>query len=184
MQIDPFTFIKFIEDFVLLIFVYLKYILFIILISIGSLTFLKLRGIYLQQRAKGVKSEEDQLKDVRLILGTIYIFLAFGILFNHLIYFFIWILEPLPDGLIFIIFDTFSEFSGFNMDNINRSLHPLWGLCSFIAILQLFFSLYFIINNNRVITVPKVQIFNLISSIAEIILFGFTTCLPYLLNYY
>ena len=47
------------------------------------------------------KGKKSLLTKPRLILGSAYIILACGILFNYLIYFLIWALEPLSDRLIF-----------------------------------------------------------------------------------
>lgn len=179
-------FIEVILQFFPTIFIYLKYILSIILLTIGTLTLLRLRGVYLQQRAKGVKHEEDQLKNVRLILGTIYLFLAFGILFNHLIYFLIWISEPFPDGLIFVLIDIYKHpiqaKTGIIVEDLIKIYHPIFAFLSFVAILHLTLSFYYLINSNRVISNPRAHIISLVSAVAEIVFFGFTACLPYLLN--
>ena len=71
------------------VFVSLKYIFVFIMLSIGILTLLKLRGIYLKTRNSNVEDHEDRLKQPRLILGGSYIFFAIGILFNFLTYFLI-----------------------------------------------------------------------------------------------
>lgn len=178
--------LKFFTSIIPLIFIYLKYILSFILLTIGTLTLLKLRGIYLQQRAKGIKDEEDQLKNTRLILGTIYLFLAFGILFNHLIYFLIWISGPFPDGLIFVLFDIFKhtiqEQTGINIEVFKSYMHPLFALFSFVAMLHLMLSFYYLINSNRVISNPRAQVISLVFAVVETVFFGFRAYLPYFLN--
>ncbi len=80
---------------------FLKYIFVFIILFIGILTLIRLRGVYRQSRLMGTNKEEDSLTKTRLILGCLYIFLGFGILFNYLTYFLIWVLEPLPDKMIF-----------------------------------------------------------------------------------
>jgi len=178
--------LKFFNSIIPIIFIYLKYILSFILLTIGTLTLLRLRGIYLQQRAKGIKDEEDHLKNTRLILGTVYLFLAFGILFNHLIYFLIWISKPLPDGLIFVLFDIFKytiqDQTGINIDVFKSYIHPLFALFSFVAILHLVLSFYYLINSNRVISNPRAQVLSLVSAVVETVFFGFTAYLPYFVN--
>lgn len=85
------------NEFAVVFFGYMKYILAFILIAIGILTLLKFRGIYSQSRLKvnNKKVEEyDSLFKTRLILGTFYIVLASAILLNWFIYFLIFILEP------------------------------------------------------------------------------------------
>ena len=90
----------------LLFFFCLKFIFVFILLMVGILTLTKLRGIYLAERLKNIDESENQLKKPRLIVGTIYIFLAIGIAFNFLIYLLIWISYFLPPPLIFQILDV------------------------------------------------------------------------------
>ena len=87
-----------------IIFIILKYIFVIVLIGCGVLTLLKARGIYFRTRAFSSEKDDnktDPLTKPRLILGTVYIVVGSGILFNYLTYFLIWFLDPLPDRLIF-----------------------------------------------------------------------------------
>lgn len=165
------------------IFKFMKFVFVFIIFFIGILTLLRLRGVYLQQRSRSIKKEEDQLSKVRLVLGTLYIFLGFGILFNYLIYLFIWIFNPLPDGLIFVIIDAlkshYQEYSLFEV-SINI-LYPFLALVSFLAILYLFLSIYYLINNNRVISNPAGVVRLLVKAVLMIIFFGFTTSFPYFL---
>ena len=170
------------------LFVSLKFIFVFIMLSIGILTLLKLRGIYLKTRNNNAEDHEDRLKNPRLILGGTYIFLAIGILFNFLIYFLIWALDPLPDRMIF----SFINFNG-NIDphymnrieNIENSKYPhektiyycvAYG--SFLSVLNLLLSIWYLINNNRVISSPRKVITNLLASLIGAIMCGFTTFLP------
>ncbi|UCD01782.1 MAG: hypothetical protein JSV23_01810 [Promethearchaeota archaeon] len=165
------------------LFKFMKYTFVFIILFIGILTLLRLRGIYLQQRSKNIKNEEDQLGKVRIILGTSYICLGFGILFNYLIYFLIWIFNPLPEGLIFMLIGIFKPFfleDELLIDSLLIYLHPIIALLSFLAIIYFFMSLYYLINNNRVISNPYGIVWLLLKSIGMIILFGFSTSLPYL----
>ena len=57
---------------------YLKYIFVFIILFIGILTLIRLRGVYRQSRLMGTNKEEDSLTKTRLILGCLYIFLGFG----------------------------------------------------------------------------------------------------------
>ncbi|MFX1316271.1 MAG: hypothetical protein ACFE9T_10435 [Promethearchaeota archaeon] len=168
------------------IFIYLKYILIFTLLIIGTLTLLRLRGIYLQQRTKGIKDEEEKLKNVRLIWGITFLFLAFGILFNHLIYFLIWISNLFPEGFIFILFELLKTIipleSGSNIEFLRSFTHPLIALFSFIGFLHLILSIYYLINSNRAVGNPRRQVLNLVAATVEIIFFGFTTFLPYFIN--
>jgi len=179
------------NNFALTFFIYLKYIFVLILIAIGILTLLKLKGIYFRVRTKDIKNNEDRLKNLRLFMGWTYIFFGIGILFNYLIYFLIWALDPLPDRFIF----RFLNFSG-NIDpeyinrveDINASKYPhektvyyCFAILSFIFTLDLILCVWYLINNNRVISKPRAVIMNLIISVMGVIMFGVTTFLPFFL---
>lgn len=122
------------NKFARVLFLYLKFIFVFIMLSIGILTLLKLRGIYLKTRNNNVEDYEDRLKNPRLILGGFYIFIAIGILFNFLTYFLIWALDPLPDRLIFSFINFNGNIDPHNMNRIeniensknNLLLHSLW----------------------------------------------------------
>ena len=165
-------------------FQFMKYTFVFVIVFIGLLTLTRLRGIYLQQRAKGILKEEDQLGKVRLILGTLYICFGFGILFNYLIYFLIWILSPLPNGLVYSLIEIGSRYIPetlwFLRDRLLIYMHPIIALASFLGIIYFFLSLYYLINNNRVISNPQRIIGLLIKSVVMIIFLGFSTSFPYL----
>jgi hypothetical protein len=178
------------NEFFLLFIQYIKFIFVFIILSIGILTLLRLRGIYLQPRLKKVEKEEDTLNKSRLILGTIYISFAFGILFNYGTYFIMWILDPLPDRLIF----NFIEFSGINPLYLNgikdismaqfpheKTIYYCFSLGSLISFLDIVLSLWYLINNNRIINNPRRTIEFLFMGVAGCVLFGFTPFLPFFL---
>ena len=110
----------------LILFKYVKYIFVFIIIFVGVLTLLRLRGVFRQSRLRGTEKKDDSFTEIRLSLGCCYIFIGFGILFNYLTYFLIWILEPLPDKLIYNLVD----FSWINPSHVNEImdandlLHP------------------------------------------------------------
>jgi len=169
---------------------YLKFFIVFIMLLIGILTLLRLRGVYRQSKLMGVKKEEDSFRIPRLILGILYIFLAFGVLFNYTTYFLIWILDPLPDKLIY----NFIDFSGIDPFYMNRiedisisqfpheeTIYYCFAIGSLISVLDILLSLWYLINNNRLINNPNKALGILISGIMGGILFGFTTCLPFLL---
>ncbi len=114
------------NNFFLIFCKYLKYIFVFIILSIGILTLLRLRGVYRQSRLTSSENKEDLFMKPRLILGCSYIVLAFGILFNYLTYFFIWLLDPLPDRLIynFISFNGIDPFYLNRIMDISLSLYP------------------------------------------------------------
>ncbi len=166
------------------IFPFMKYTFVFIIIFIGLLTLTRLRGIFLQQRSKGVLKEEDQLGKVRLILGTLYLSFGFGILFNYLIYFLMWILSPLPNGLIYFLIEMVVSYIPesylFLSDKFLIYMHPIIAFTSFLGIIYFFLSLYYLINNNRVISNPHGIVQLLIKSLVMIIFLGFSTSFPYL----
>ncbi|MFX0038438.1 MAG: hypothetical protein ACFFB9_03435 [Promethearchaeota archaeon] len=178
------------NNFFLILCKYLKFIFVIIIFSIGILTLLRLRGVYRQSRLVSKDKQEDQFMKPRLILGCSYIVLAFGILFNYITYFLIWILDPLPDRLIY----NFIAFSGIDpyylnpITDISSSQFPheitiyyCFSFISLMAFLEVLVSLWYLINNNRLIHNPSKVFYVLISGLMQGILFGFNTCLPFFL---
>ena len=178
------------SEFFLIFIQYIKFIFVFIILSIGILTLLRLRGIYLQPRLRKVEKDEDSLNKLKFILGTLYISLAFGILFNYGTYFLIWFLDPLPDHLIY----NFIEFSGINPLYLNgikdismaqlpheKTLYYCFSLGSLVSFLDILLSLWYLINNNRIINNPRRTIGFLFSGVGGCILFGFTPFLPFFL---
>jgi hypothetical protein len=178
------------NSFFLILCQYLKYIFVFIILTIGILTLLRLRGVYRQTRLFGKDNQEDQFIKPRLILGCSYIVLAFGILFNYITYFLIWILDPLPDRLIY----NFISFSGIDPYYLNgimdistsqfpheKTIYYCFSFGSLMGLLTLLISLWYLINNNRLINNPRKTFGWLMSGVMECILFGFNTCLPFFL---
>ena len=179
----------FINNFLELVFFYLKYIFFGILLIMGILTLLSLRGRYFLERLRYNQEEKlanSPLTKPRIILGSFYIVFAFGILFNWFTYFLIIILDPLPDRLIF----NYIEFAGiidpFQLNRISdislaiydyeKTIYYGVGILSFVAVLDLMISIWQLINKGGKDT--KKVIITLISGLILGILSGFTTCLP------
>lgn len=181
------SFIAF-NSFVELLFGYFKYIFFGILLIIGILTLLSLRGTYFLERIR--YSKEEKLKDnpmtkPRLILGTGYIIISFGILFDWFTYFLIVVLDPLPDRLIFNFIqlpDTINLFDLNRISDISQVIYPyeksiyyIVALFSLGAILDITISICQIVNARKSV---RKYFFFLIGGIVDGILTGFTTCLP------
>lgn len=176
------------NNFFLILCQYLKYIFVFILLFIGILTLYRLRGVYRDSRLRGVEKEEDSFMKPRLIMGCVYIVLGFGILFNYITYFLIWILDPLPDKLIY----SFIEFSGIDPFYMNRiidinvsqyphekTIYYCFSLGSILSLLDILLSLWYLINNNRIINNPKRTLCCLIGGVGGCILFGFTPGLAF-----
>ncbi len=178
------------NNFFLILCQYLKYIFVFIILSIGILTLLRLRGVYRQSRLVGKDKQEDQFMKPRLILGCSYIVLAFGILFNYITYFLIWILDPLPDRLIynFIAFSGIDPYYLNGIIDISTSQFPheitiyyCFSFGSLMALLTVLISIWYLVNNNRLINNPRNVLIWLISGVLQGVLFGFNTCLPFFL---
>lgn len=170
----------------------LKYIFVSLLFIVGVLILLKLRGIYFNNKGKETENKSNEknefLNRVRLIVGIIYIFIAFGILGNFLVYFLILILDPIPDRLIFTFINFGEKIDPFFMNrisDIDKSLYPhektiyySVAFASLIAVSHLSLSCWFFIISRRPSN-PRKNLMHLISSLGESILFGFTTFLPF-----
>jgi len=171
---------------------FLKYIFVSLLFIVGILILLKLRGVYFNNRVKENEDKSNEknefLNKIRLIVGIIYIFIAFGVLGNFLVYFLILILDPIPDRLIFTFINFGGKIDPFFMNrisDINKSLYhhekTLYysvAFASIMAVSHLSISCWFLIIKNRPSNTRK-NLIHLISSLGEGILFGFTTFLPF-----
>ncbi|MFX0000709.1 MAG: hypothetical protein ACFE9Q_05685 [Candidatus Hodarchaeota archaeon] len=177
------------NSFFLIFYKYMKYIFVFIILFIGILTLLRLRGIYRETRSINTE-EEDYLMKPRLILGCSYIVLGFGILFNYITHFLIILLDPLPDKLIYN-FITFSGIDPFYLNGLSdisasqfpheQTIYYCFSFGSLISFLDILLSLWYLINNNRIINNPRRTIVFLISGVIGGILFGFNTHLPFFL---
>jgi len=197
------SFLEGFNNFSLIFFKFLKYILVFILLMIGILTLLKLRGIYFTSRSRS--SEQDGIKKSeldkpRLVLGCIYIVLGCGILFNYLIYFLMWILDPLPDRFLFILLNlintALSEVDFFQINkidlrrftNINLAIAPIeksfylfiayW---SYYGTIHFLLTLWYLIDKSRPLVNPRKAIGNLFFSLGICLISGFTTFMPFIL---
>ena len=174
--------------FVELLFGYFKYIFFGILLIIGILTLLSLRGTYFLERIR--YSKEEKIKDnpmtkPRLILGAGYIVMSFGILFDWFTYFLIVILNPLPDRLIFNFIQLTDTINLFDLNRISdislliypyeKTIYYIVALFSLGAILDITISIWHLINTRKSV---RNAFYYLIGGIVDGILAGFTTCLP------
>jgi len=178
-----------INSFIELVFGYLKYVFFGILLIIGILTLLSLRGKYSLERLRYNKEEklaDNPMTKPRIILGSLYIVFAFGILLDWFTYFLLVVLDPLPDRLVFNFISLsgiIDPFATNNISDISKTVYPYektiyYGaaIISFLALLTITISLWQIINKEGRIT--KKSIISLITGIITGLITGFTTCLP------
>lgn len=167
-----------------------KYIFVIVLFGCGILTLLKARGIYFNFRKFTSENEEIKVTSLtkpRLIVGTLYIVVGFGILFNYLIYFLIWFLDPIPDRLIFGFFslDEIDPYALNRISDINLAIYPhektiyyIIAIFSFVGTIHICFSIFLYLNR---VKKPRLPFVYLVSYVPWSILFGFTTFMPLML---
>ena len=161
-----------------LLFLVLKYLISFILLSIGFLYLLSLKGIFLKKKLYN-KYKDNDFDNLRIIIGVTFIILAFGILFNYLIYFFIWLFQYF-DGFLFVIINFFLGSYLENHIKLNNLISQGIALGSFVAILQFILAIFYFLNDRIVLMSSKNASSLFISSVISILLFGFE-CLPYLL---
>ena len=179
------------NNFLELSFFYLKYVFAGTLFMLGILTIWSLRGPYFLERlrySKEEKLEDSPMTKPRLIFGTLYIVSGFGILFNWLIYFLIFLLDPLPDRYLL----TIGEFTGLDpfflnqVSNIQLAELEYEKTIYYLIAMGSFFGLITIIHSLRLLIMGKKKdsrhgIMILIGGVMVCIFFGFTTSLPLLL---
>lgn len=171
-------------------FLTVKYIFVFVLIGCGVLTLLKARGIYFKARVFSSKKEGDKgdpLTKTRLIVGTVYIVVGFGILFNYLTYFLIWFLDPLPDRLIFS-FVNLIDIDPYAINRITdihltiypheKTLYYIIAMGSFGSTVHFTLTIWYFLDKPKN---PRKVVINLFIVVPECILFGFTTFMPFIL---
>ena len=165
------------------LFLILKFVIVFILLALGILYLLSLKGIFLKRKLLNLKDDDNDFNNLRIVLGVGFIILSFGFLFNYLIYFFIWLFQSF-DGFLIIginVIESFiSEISGLDLVIFNTIIEKLIALCSFVAIFQMILASFYFINNRIVLVDSKKATTLIISSVIQVLLFGFE-CLPYLL---
>ena len=171
-------------------FIIFKYLFVIVLIGCGVLTLLRARGIYFKVRAFSSEKEEkktDLLTKPRLIVGTVYIVVGFGILFNYLTYFLIWLLDPLPDRFIFS-FISLIDIDPYAINRITdihlaiypheKTLYYIIAMSSFGSTVHFTLTIWYFLSKPK--NLRKVVI-NAFIVVPECVFFGFTTFMPFML---
>jgi len=173
-----------------IIFIILKYIFVIVLIGCGVLTLLKARGIYFRTRAFSSEKDDnktDPLTKPRLILGTVYIVVGSGILFNYLTYFLIWFLDPLPDRLIFSLINLIDidPYAINRITDIHLAIYPhektlyyIIAMSSFGSTVHFILTIWYFLSKPKN---PRKVVINMFIVVPECVLFGFTTFMPFML---
>ncbi len=170
----------------------LKYVLFVLLIIMSVLTFLKFKKNYAIFKSNvATKNLPDGfvLKKKQLIGGIVYTLLAFGILFNFITYFLLFILEPIPDRFALELLNSAGVFNPWALDGvinisnfgsaIEMTVYYGFTVASLICFVEVLVSIWLIISEN-IIHIKKVFL-HLFAWLFMGFLFGFTTFLPLLL---
>jgi hypothetical protein len=178
-----------INGFLEVFFGYLKYIFFTILLAIGLLTLFSLRGKYFLERLRYNKEEkltDNPLTKPRIIISSVYLVIAFGVLFDWFTYFLIIILDPLPDRFLFVFIQLSGITDPFGLNvvaDINQTTRPFEAtiyyavaMISFIALLDILISIWQMAVRDNIN--EKKAILALMGGIILGMLTGFTTCLP------
>ena len=178
-----------INVFLEILFGYLKYIFGGILIVIGLLTLFSLRGKFFLERLR-YKQEEDlqnnPLTKPRLFIGTFYIIIATGIIFDWFTYFLIIVLDPLPDRFVFLYIPFTGISDPFGMNSLyqiqqtpitfEKTIYYGISIVSFVALLDIIISIWQMAVRDNIN--EKKTILALVGGLAMGMLTGFTTCLP------
>ena len=178
------------NQYALIYFTIFKYLFVFLLIGCGVLTLLKARRIYFKSRAfssEKDKNKTNSLTKPRLIVGTAYIIIGSGILFNYFTYFLIWILDPLPDRLIYSFIDLIDidPYAINRITDISSAIYPhektiyyVFSMLSFGHTVHLVLSIWYL---QFEVKNPRKTILWMFSSVSGCILFGFTTFMPFML---
>ncbi|MGQ4873786.1 MAG: hypothetical protein ACP6IY_06920 [Promethearchaeia archaeon] len=161
-----------------------KYTIIIVLLFLGILSFIE----KINANAKNRCFQEDFPKkdNKKYWLGILYLFLGLGFLFNYLIFFLIWLVNLLPDGLLIQYFEKSmdiplsSSSKSFLGSNLERTIIIIISLGSLYGILNLIISIWFLFQFKNIKN-PKVVIIYLIHSLFFCIIFGFTAGLKVIL---
>ncbi|MFX0059553.1 MAG: hypothetical protein ACFE8J_14745 [Candidatus Heimdallarchaeota archaeon] len=178
-----------VNGFLEIFFGYLKYIFFAILLAIGLLTLFSLRGKYFLERLRYSKEEklaDNPLTKPRIIISSVYLVIAFGVLFNWFTYLLIIVLDPLPDRFIFLFIQLSGITDPFGLNivaDISQATRPFEAtiyyavaMVSFIALLDILISIWQMVVRDNIN--EKKALIALIGGIVLAMLTGFTTCLP------
>jgi hypothetical protein len=168
-----------------------KYGVIILIFSLGLLAFFSVKRYNHKNKSKGKDGNFKEgnesridLKKRNIIISLIYLLLGFGFLFKFLCYALIYVLDPIPDGFLFYIFNIEHlnlqpiEISSilYDYNDINSSLVNVLVLFSLISLIGILFSAWNLITNFFT-GILKLSIRMLITGIIGCFLSGFTTSL-------
>jgi len=128
------------------------------LILLGCISLLRLKGIYSQERLRNPDVRKSYFfKSSRFILGNIYLILGIGFIFNFMIYALILMFNLIPDMLIIPLLSTIKTIPQDFVNDyfINNSLetpleilvHNILGTVSFLIFLSIILSIWRLVVN-------------------------------------
>ncbi|TFF87786.1 MAG: hypothetical protein EU550_02580 [Promethearchaeota archaeon] len=169
--------------------VYSKFITILILFCLGFFSIIRSLNLSKMNNLENSILKMNFRRNIdisQLISGIILIFLAFSFITNILPVILIWILEPIPDELIYSllsinkILELFENNEQFSLI-IHDLLNYLFSLISFIAFLQITLSIWFMASHRFHVINPNRLIFVMLSGLIEGILFGFVRCFYFMI---
>lgn len=176
------------NSFCSLFFVVMKLLLGVILISIGVLTTMRLRGAYFlgRLRTNQASNDDSQLTRVGAFIGSLYIVLGFGIILNYAIYLFIFLFDAFPEPYLFSLIDmitkelSLTESINISFDGLpyERAIYYCLSFVSFSSFLMISVSIYSLCI--RMQNIAK-NLKLLITSLITEIFVGFTIFMPLML---
>jgi hypothetical protein len=144
------NFIKGFIDLFYYLLVYSKFITVLILFCLGSFSIIRSLNLSKMNEFENSTLKMNFKRNIdisQLISGIILLFLAFSFITNILPVILIWILEPIPDELIYSLLNLNKILELFeNNDQLSLIIHDLlnnmFSLISFIAFLQITLSIW------------------------------------------
>jgi hypothetical protein len=170
-----------------------KYLLFLILLTMSLLAFLKFKkhhAILKVNNSNDMTLEQKySMKNKHLIIATVYLVFAFGILLDFLTYFMLVVLEPIPDRFAFQLVNYAGITNPWTLygvvdpsslgSPVETMVFYIFTYVSLVCFLDILVSVWLIITEN--IVHIKKAFFSLFTGVFFGFLVGFTTFLPLLL---
>lgn len=192
-SLNPFNFEIYLQNlniFMSTLFIFLKYIFAGILLLLGTISLLRLKGIYTKERIHNPHINKSYFfQNSRFIIGNIYLILGIGFIFNFMIYALILMFGLIPDMLIVPLLSSINSIPQDFINDffINNNLetpfqifvYNIIGLVSFMIFLSIILSIWFLINN-RDFNMSK-PIISLIFGLVAGFLVSFSRFLPFFL---
>lgn len=192
-SLNPFNFEMYLQDFNIFmstLFIFLKYIFAGILILLGTISILRLKGMYTKERWHNPHMNKSYFfQNSRFIVGNVYLILGIGIIFDFMIYALILMFRLIPDMLIVPLLSSINSIppdflNDFFINNtletpIQIFVYNIIGLVSFMIFLSIILSIWFLINN-RDFNISK-PLISLIFGLIAGFLVSFSRFLPFFL---